>query len=370
MASIKKHPNGRWRARYRDSEGKEHARHFRYKDNPRDPENSAQHWLDSVTAAIVTNTYLDPDRAKLTVNEWCDTWIIGYSTRRKSTVTQAKSHIKHIKKKFGDRKLSSIRPSEVKQWMGELRTRGLALSTVKAIHSRLSQILGDAAHDGLIPRSPVSRRTSPGTAPQRPYVATTEQVWALYDALPEHLRAAVLLGAFAGLRRNEMVALRVEDIDFMRGIITPAIQYPSEPLKTEISKTPIPIPQSLALELNRMPAKWGSRTILVSETGKPISPRVLNEEWVEARSKVDGLPDGFRLHDLRHYFASMLIASGLDVKVVQARLRHGSATTTLDTYGHLWPDSDETSRAAVDAIVSERLSAPADSLRTIGAESP
>jgi integrase len=63
---------------------------------------------------------------------------------------------------------------------------------------------------------------------------------------------------------------------------------------------------------------------------------------------------GFRFHDLRHYFASLLIASGADVKVVQARLRHASAKTTLDTYGHLWPDSDVRARdddreAAADA---------------------
>jgi integrase len=50
-----------------------------------------------------------------------------------------------------------------------------------------------------------------------------------------------------------------------------------------------------------------------------------------ARRKVPGLPPGFRYHDRRHYFASLLIASGADVKVVQARLRHASAKTTLDT---------------------------------------
>ena len=59
--------------------------------------------------------------------------------------------------------------------------------------------------------------------------------------------------------------------------------------------------------------------------------------------------------DLRHYLASMLIGSGADVKVVQARLRHASAKTTLDTYGHLWPDSDNSSRAAVDAVLAARL---------------
>jgi len=69
---------------------------------------------------------------------------------------------------------------------------------------------------------------------------------------------------------------------------------------------------------------------------------------------------------LRHYFASQLIASGADVKTVQARLRHASAKTTLDTYGHLWPDRDESTRAAVKAVLAARreLANPADSVRT------
>ena len=65
-----------------------------------------------------------------------------------------------------------------------------------------------------------------------------------------------------------------------------------------------------------------------------------------------------------HYYASLLIASGLDVKVVQARLRHASAKTTLDTYGHLWPDSDDSTRAAIATVIAARREAPADYLRT------
>jgi integrase len=79
-----------------------------------------------------------------------------------------------------------------------------------------------------------------------------------------------------------------------------------------------------------------------------------------ARDAVDGLPAGFRFHDLRHYFASLLIESGASVKVVQARMRHASAKTTLDVYGHLWPDSDEATRTAVETVLAAR----ADYLRT------
>lgn len=75
----------------------------------------------------------------------------------------------------------------------------------------------------------------------------------------------------------------------------------------------------------------------------------------DVRSKVEGLPEGFSFHDLRHYLASLLIASGADVKVVQARMRHATASTTLDIYGHMWPDADESTRAAVGAVITARM---------------
>ena len=73
-------------------------------------------------------------------------------------------------------------------------------------------------------------------------------------------------------------------------------------------------------------------------------------------------PAGFTFHDLRHYLASLLIASGADIKTVQARLRHAAAATTLDTYGHLWPDADESTRAAVGTAIRTRIGTAADEL--------
>lgn len=352
MASIKKRPDGSWRARYRDVVGKEHAKHFPRKID-------AQQWLDEVTASVVAGTYIDPNSARTTVGEWCHAWLAGYANNRPSTVKQARSHLKHIEAAFGARPLGSIRPSEVKAWTAKLKADGYADSTVYALHARLSQLFTDAVHDGLIPKSPVSRRTSPGAGKQRPYVATTEQVWDIHDAMPEGMRPAILLAAFAGLRVAEAVALRVSDVDFLKGIISPDIQYPSEPLKTEMSRTPIPVPRELTLLLNYNPRRWGSTTIVANVAGRPIAPYTLETKFRSARANVEGLPEGFRFHDLRHYFASLLIASGLDVKVVQTRLRHSSAKTTLDTYGHMWPDKDESARAAIRSVLDDRFQASA-----------
>ena len=222
--------------------GKEHAKHFARKTD-------AQRWLDEVTASTLAGTYVSPRTARTTVNEWCETWLAGYATRRPSTVRQARVHVAQITAEFGAMPLAAVRPSHVRSWTSRLRDENLSVSYVYALHSRLAQIMADAVHDGIVPRSPCSRRTSPGPGSQRAYVATTEQVWALHDAMPERLRAAILLGAFAGLRVAEACGLRVADVDFMRGVVHPRVQYPAQELKTDISRTPVPVPRSLALEL-------------------------------------------------------------------------------------------------------------------------
>ena len=63
------------------------------------------------------------------------------------------------------------------------------------------------------------------------------------------------------------------------------------------------------------------------------------------------VPEWATFHDLRHFYASLLIAKNCSIKAVQKCLGHQSATETLDTYSHLWPDRDDESRAAVDSVL-------------------
>lgn len=342
----------RWQARYFDDGGERHTKLFELKRD-------AQEWLDEQTAKLVSGTHVSPRRARTTVTEWCDTWIEGYRTRKGSTVRQAETHIVRIKAVFGGYQLAAVRPSQVKAWCAALKAEGLEDSYIYALHSRLAQIYSDAIDDGLVARSPCSRKTSPPMGKQRPFIATTAQVWALYDALPENLRPAILTGAFLGTRDGEACGLRIDDLDLMRGIWSPTAQYPAEPLKTDCSRTPVSFGPTLCLELAaHVKATADLRRdewLLCNQWGDQMTPWTLQRAIRAARDKVPGLPDGFRYHDLRHYYASMLIADGADVKKVQAALRHASAKTTLDTYSHLWPDSDETIRAAGERVMLERV---------------
>lgn len=130
---------------------------------------------------------------------------------------------------------------------------------------------------------------------------------------------------------------------------------------------PIPIPRDPALLLAASVQRYGTDMMLTNGKGQPCGPWVIKRAILDARDKIDGLPDGFSFHDLRHYLASLPIASGADIKTVQARMRHASASTTLDIYGHLWPDADESTRTAIGAVIAERMAqTPAGALRTGG----
>ena len=82
--------------------------------------------------------------------------------------------------------------------------------------------------------------------------------------------------------------------------------------------------------------------MFTNERDAPIQQYPFSAMW--ARPPAADLPPWATPHDLRHYYASLLIRSGASVKVVQSRLGHASAKTTLDTYGHLFPDEEDRTR--------------------------
>jgi integrase len=132
------------------------------------------------------------------------------------------------------------------------------------------------------------------------------------------------------------------------------------PTKTAASVRVVPLPQvvvdALAAHLAAFPADG---LIFTTATGDPIRRTAFSERIWRPAVKRAGL-SGVTMHGLRHFHASLLIRHGESVKTVQARLGHASAAETLDTYSDLWPDSDDRTRAAVDAI----LGRVADSVRT------
>jgi len=362
VASIGKRPDGRWRARYRDDTGKEHARHFARKVD-------AQRWIDETTAAVVTGTYVDPNAGRQTFREYAEHWR-SIQVHRPSTVAYTETMLRrHAYPALGDTPLSKLQPSQIQAWVKAMST-SLQPSTVGVVHGIVSGILRAAARDRRIVGNPCEGTKLPKAQRVQVTPLAMSEVVALTEAMPSRYKALVSLAAGTGMRQGECLGLTVDRVDFLRRelrvdrqLVTPQKGVPTfGPPKTAASVRTIPLPrmavESLAAHLQQYPA---GDLVFTAEDGQPIRRPAFSRAWRPACNRA-GLPKDRTFHDLRHFYASLLIRHGESIKTVQARLGHASAAETLDTYSHLWPDSDDRTRTAVDAAFSA-----ADSLRTTDA---
>jgi integrase len=238
-------------------------------------------------------------------------------------------------------------------------------------------VLRAAVRDRVISSDPSDGITLPRV--RRPEVAmtlpATAQVRALLDSAPGEWRAFVALCAFAGLRLGEAAALQVGDIDFLRRTLTVARQVQRGTGGTVEIRAPKYGSErmvSLAGGLVEILAEHVAAHCPGADPGRwlfgfggdvPPHQNTVGFWWRKARTAAGC--GAVKLHDLRHFFASGLIAAGCDVVTVQRALGHASATVTLTTYAHLWPTAEDRTRAAAASMLAETLSA-ADSVRTSG----
>lgn len=342
-----------WRARYRGPDGKERSQSFARRID-------AERWLRSVETSKDRCEWIDPSAGRRPFREYVTAWQES-QVHRATTAAQVESHLKnHVLPIFGDRAIASIRPSEVQSWV-KGRAEVLAPSTVEVVYRYLVAIFRAAAEDRVIAQSPCRGVKLPRQERRQVEPLAVEVVQAITEAMPTRYRALVTLAAGTGLRQGECFGLTVDRVDFLRRtlkvdrqlVLLPGGPPDFGPPKTQASYRTVPLPavvvDALAAHLAAYPV-GESGLIFTNDQGDPIS-RTRFSGVVWRPSLAAAKLEGAKFHDLRHFYASLLIRHGESVKVVQSRLGHASAAETLDTYSHLWPDSEDQTRAAVDAVL-------------------
>lgn len=350
MSSIQRHRGSKWRARWRDPDGHDRSKVF-------DRKVDAERWLVSVEHRILTGEYVDPHAGKVTVREWCEEWR-QRQVHRASTAAQVESYFRlHVYPVLGDRQLRSIRPGDVQAWVTG-RTAVLAPGSVELVYRHFAGAMKAAERDRVIARTPCDQIRLPKVAKREVVPPTIEQVEAIAESMQDRYRAAVVLAAGAGLRLGEVFGVQADRIDFLRRqirvdqqLVTPG-NGPAVlgPPKTASSVRTVPLAdvvlEELAEHLRRFPPVEGF--VFTTELDRPVRRSTFQSAWARA-TKGAGAQE-VRFHDLRHHYASALIAEGCSVKAVQAALGHASAVETLETYAHLWPSDEDRTRAAVQAV--------------------
>ncbi len=182
MASIARRDDGRWRARYRDDEGREHARHFGRRQD-------AQRWLDEVTTAVVTGQYVDPKAGRITFASFYREWAtrqVWESTTEKAMDLSARTVT------FGDVSMNRLRRSHLEQWVKIMTDAGLKPGIIRTRTNNVRAVLRGAVRDRVIPLDPSEGLALPRVGKPEHWmtVASPRQVRAILDAADD--RFAVL----------------------------------------------------------------------------------------------------------------------------------------------------------------------------------
>lgn len=235
-----------------------------------------------------------------------------------------------------------------------------------------------AVAERIIGVSPCTGVRLPAIDQDDRFIPTPDQVHALAAGVPERVRGVPYIAAGCGLRPSEILGLELPDVDFLRREVKVRQQLGWRtghgaylaPVKTATSARVVELPDTVATVLARQLKQHPATAVELEDATDPRNARtrvaellfakhgatpMLRRDWSDlwrpAVRQASGVPDGFGLHGLRHYFATLLIHAGASVKTVQLALGHSSPTITLNTYTHEWPDALDRTRTLVDAAL-------------------
>jgi len=264
---------------------------------------------------------------------------------------------RYIKPHFAETKISlqELKPSHIQDFYEKLSQKGLSASTVLNVHANVRKSLEYAVRMNLISYNPSTRCVLPKREKYHASYYNAKEINKMLDVFKkEDMYPAVLLAAFYGLRRSEIMSLKWQSVDFENSTFTVkdvvvkcgATKYIDKSrTKTKSSHRTLPLSPAILeyfYEL-RCRQEKNSKTlgtgyaqndyVCVRADGSPFPPDYITRKFSKVL-KGAGLPH-IRFHDLRHSAASMLIKEGHDMFEISKWLGHGNITTTANIYSHL-----------------------------------
>ncbi|HJU10291.1 MAG TPA: site-specific integrase [Candidatus Binataceae bacterium] len=312
----------------------------------------------------------------LTVLAYVEAWQRRIETELKYASVRSYRYVlqTHIIPSFGEMKLRDLAPLHVKWLISEKRHAGLAKTTIRLIRGILCAMLNDAVDDGVLTRNPaqsLGRRKKAETMSQierdesiRPL--SEEEVVSLLAAAPDHeSRTLLRLLARAGLRPGEAIALQWTDLNFSaREILVERNLYEGH-LGTPKTgrRRRVDMSQGLALDLSRLYAQREAEKLAGRWTrdipawifcqldGEPL--RIQHVRSIFDRSLRRAGLSGHVTYDLRHTFATTLLAKGTPLTYVAEQMGHKKPITTLTYYAHWIPTTSD--KSFVDSLDQPKL---------------
>jgi integrase len=369
MGSITRQSNGRWRARYRDLNGRSRSKTFDHKFE-------AQQFLDDTSTDLRRGEWLDPRYRQDTFDTWADRW--WTTTIKLSTTTRRGYHgvlERHVRPYFSGRKIADIDFVDVEEFIANRLATGLSPKYVRECVSVLSLIMRAAMKAKVRHDNPAAEHSVsvPRHKVGQGDVLSMEQAHRLVACLSGPYKAAVWLLLLTGMRPAELCGLRVRSVDLTRGAVhicetlLPVHRFGDEPYRSDVAGPPktaagnrtVPIPQWLCVEVAAQLAQraerrgypiGGEEYLFQTRYGNPLNRDKFREKVIRPALKAAGLSESIRTYDLRHTHASLLIDLGANPLALAQRMGHTDPALTLRVYGHLFHGVQEHLTELLDAL--------------------
>lgn len=385
--TVNQWPAGGYMVRWRTPEGRSRMKKFTRKRD-------ADAFLVEMESSKLKGSYVDPARARILVGDWVNVWLAGKVNLKPKTRVGYQALIDvHITPRWGGVQLGQVQHSEVQEWIAGI---GRAASTVRKIHAVFSMMMAAAVKDRRLAWNVAADIDLPRIVLKEKRYLSDVQVEEMAALVGPEWALMTRFLAYTGLRWGEMAALKVKRVNLQqrRVAVVEAVTEIKGQMLWGTTKgheaRMVPIPRFLLADLaGHMADKAPESLLFPGPRGAVARSAVFQRAALRSAAEAMGLckpkygPEGqvltreivvaagsgikaveipvwtnhFHPHEFRHTAASLAIASGADVKVVQEMLGHKSATMTQDLYGHLFPDRLDAVADAMDAARTRALAA-------------
>ncbi len=378
----------RWQARWRDKNGRQRSRNF-----PKNKKKAALAFQRSQRAAVEEGRDPFPHRGRKdssdtpTIGAYVETFLARHEGRPGTVDTYGFRLRRHVVPALGQRSVADVNRGEYRDFFTALKNKGMPDTTRSGVKKSLSAMLSMAVEDGYLQGNPVAGIRLPKGSGRGVRLAW-EHVVALAEEIDPRYELLIWFGALQALRSMEAAGVRRSDMETVAGkqlVEEQRQRGKAVPLKTEASQAPLAVGSFLLDKYQNHLARWRAplsaaalrkrerrglppipeeyaSLVTVTRYGTPVRENALCRAFdlakEGARRRGVKVPADATFRDLRHFADAVLVASGLEPRKVQARMRHARLAETLDTYGYLiWEVDWENAPAAFEELYG--ITAPA-----------
>jgi len=366
--TIRKRADGRWEARLLLEDGTRHSLYGKTQQEA--ARRLAQARRDREQGIV-------PSTDRQTVAEFLASWLetVKRHAVEPSSYVRARQDVRvHLIPALDNHQLAKLAPQHVQALYARMLADGYASATVRHVHMTLHDALSHAVKLSLAPRNVADLATPPRREQAEMAVLSAEQARALLEgAMGDRLEALLVLALATGMREGELIALRWRDVDLEAGTVQVLRTLKKTPqgrafgkAKSARSRRLIALPAMATDVLRRHRTRqleerrqlgeaWENHDLVFcNEGGGRLSLGTFDRRkprgWFTTLLNRAAITP-VRFHDLRHTAATLLLAQGVNVKVVSEMLGHSSVAITLTLYGHVLPHMQRDAAAAMNRLL-------------------